>query len=116
MSYRLCADTAAKKFWRRAAGGVLFLAISAKIFAAPPGDLNSWALVWSDEFNGATNAAPSSTLWGNPSQLPWGGNHHNPSYASVVEAADSYQDGNGNLVLRCRYVPGGIVAADGTTQ
>ncbi len=104
------------KIWLRLAVCLLFLTLANKISAAPPGDINAWTLVWSDEFNGASNAAPSSTLWGNPSQLPWGGNHHNASYASVVESADSYQDGNGNLVLRCRYVPGGIVAADGTTQ
>lgn len=81
----------------------VFILAAGLLRAAPPGDPNTWTLVWSDEFNGATNSTPTSALWGSTSQLPWGGNFAGGSYASAVEAADCYEDGNGHLVLRCRY-------------
>ncbi len=67
-------------------------------------------LVWSDEFN-ATGLDSGKWGWG---QLPWGGNHHNSSYASTIVAGNSYLDGAGNLVLGVR--PGSFPATDGTTQ
>ena len=75
--------------------------------AAPPG--SGWTQVWADEFNGSSI---DTTKWGY-GQLPWGGNHHNSSYASTIVAANSYLD-SGNLVLGVR--PGSFPASDGTTQ
>jgi len=77
---------------------------------APPGS-TGWTLVWSDEFNGSANAAPDTSKWGY-GQLSWGGNYHNSSYASVVQPSDSYLDGNGHLVLRCRS--GSFLGSDGS--
>lgn len=82
-----------------ASGAVLV----SQVAAAPPGNTNCWTLVWGDEFNGPSGSTPSSALWGSTSQLPWGGNFAGGSYASAVEAADTYEDGSGHLVLRCRY-------------
>jgi hypothetical protein len=57
-----------------------------RLEAAPPGNSNSWTLVWGDEFSGMSIDA-AKWGWG---QLPWGGNYHNSSYASVIQASDSY--------------------------
>jgi beta-glucanase (GH16 family) len=81
-----------------------------RLTAAPPGNSSSWALVWGDEFNGMS-LDPSKWSWG---QLPWGGNYHNSSYASVVQASDSYLDGNGHLVLRNRT--GTFAGSDGNNH
>ena len=87
---------------------VLFLLAGLPLQADPPG--RGWTLVWNDEFTGSSLDA-SKWSWG---QLPWGGNHHNSSYASTVVAGNSYLDGAGNLVLGVR--PGSFPATDGTTQ
>ena len=86
---------------------LLFL-VALPLRADPPGQ--GWTLVWNDEFTGSSLDA-SKWSWG---QLPWGGNHHNSSYASMIVAGNSYLDGSGNLVLGVR--PGSFPATDGTTQ
>ena len=78
--------------------------------AAPPGNTNYWTFVWGDEFSGT---AIDATKWG-WGQLPWGGNYHNSQYASVIQAADSYLDGSGHLVLRNRSGP--FTATDGSSH
>ena len=67
--------------------------------AAPPLGPAAWALMWSDEFDGASLDA-TRWKWG---ALPWGGTVHSSSYASAITAADSYLEG-GVLKLRCRKV------------
>ncbi len=92
----------------------LFLPIGRAAHANPPGALSSWTLVWDEEFNqGGIDATKWS--WG---QLPWGGNHHDSLYASVITPDDSFlwydaSIGSGVLDLRCR--PGSWVASNGTT-
>ena len=91
----------------------LVLAAAAVARANPPGAASMHTLIWSDEFNGTNTAGLDATKWG-WGQLPWGGTHHNGSYASTIRAVDSYIDGTGNLVLGVR--PGSFPASDGTTQ
>lgn len=81
-----------------------------RLEAAPPGSSNSWTLVWGDEFSG-TSIDAAKWGWG---QLPWGGNYHNSSYASVIQASDSYLDGSGHLVLRNRA--GTFAGSDGNNH
>jgi len=68
--------------------------------APPPG----YHLIWGDEFNG-TSLNSSKWSWGS---LPWGGNYHNSSYASYITSEDSYLNGSGSLILRCRKVGANI--------
>ena len=92
--------------------GVLFLVfLSPEIFASPPGNANYWTKIWSDEFNATNGLDATKWSWGS---LPWGGNHHNSSYASTIVAGNSYLDGSGHLDLATR--PGSFPATDGTTQ
>lgn len=91
----------------------VLLASAALTRANPPGAASMHTLIWSDEFNGTNAAGLDAAKWG-WGQLPWGGTHHNGSYASTIRAVDSYVDGAGNLVLGVR--PGSFPASDGTTQ
>ena len=77
---------------------VIASALVLRATAAPPGNADYWTFVWGDEFSGTAIDA-TKWSWG---QLPWGGNYHNNQYASVIQAADSYLDGSGHLVLRNR--------------
>ena len=81
--------------------------------ANPPGAASMHTLIWSDEFNGTNAVGLDAAKW-SWGQLPWGGNHHNSSYASTIVAGNSYIDGAGNLALGVR--PGSFPATDGTTQ
>lgn len=69
-----------------------------------------WKLVWSDEFNGAANSAPDPTKWtydlGNNGG--WG-NNEQENYTSSTQ--NSYQDGQGHLVIQVLNNSGSYTSA-----
>ena len=80
---------------------------------ATPADPAGWKLVWSDEFNGASGAAPDARVWGNEVGdgtaygIPGWGNDELEYYTPGGENAAA--DGQGNLVITTE-------AADGSLQ
>ncbi len=78
--------------------------------AAQQAYAQTWNLVWSDEFNGATNALPDSGKWTYDTGGGGFGNgeletYCSPSYTTapcVAGKPNAYQDGNGNLVIQAR--------------
>jgi beta-glucanase (GH16 family) len=59
---------------------------------------SDWTLVWSDEFNGPARAAPDPSKWTYDLGGGGWGNSELEVYTDLRE--NSYQDGQGNLVLR----------------
>ena len=69
----------------------------------PPG---SWALIWADEFNGATDSPAAIHWFSGPAWAagPRPGDHF---WRDAVTSPDEcYHDGQGSLVLRARYFDG----------
>jgi beta-glucanase (GH16 family) len=58
----------------------------------------TWGLVWSDECNGAAGTAPDPTKWNLVNQGGGFGNAELEYYTN--RTANSYYDGNGNLVIK----------------
>ncbi len=58
----------------------------------------AWKLVWSDEFNGAANTPPDPTTWNYDIGGGGWGNGEQEVYTNST--ANSFQDGQGNLVIR----------------
>ena len=76
-------------------------------------DPSKWKLVWSDEFNGKTGAAPNPSFWGNEVGdgtaygIPGWGNDELEYY--TAGSGNAAGDGKGNLVITTK-------AADGSLQ
>ncbi|HTC94630.1 MAG TPA: glycoside hydrolase family 16 protein, partial [Terriglobales bacterium] len=85
------------------------LIVAVFLFFAPPAGAQSWALIWSDEFNGPAGSAPNSSNWAyeTGNNGGWGnaeleyycppGNNVTPCSASNPNI---FLDGNGNLVIQ----------------
>ncbi len=75
--------------------------------------VQSWKLIWADEFDGALNAPPSPAIW--TPQLGAGGwgNKELETYTNSID--NLYQDGNGNLVIRALKTPNGYTSGRITT-
>jgi beta-glucanase (GH16 family) len=58
----------------------------------------TWGLVWSDECNGAAGTAPDASKWNLVNQGGGFGNNELEYYTN--RTANSYYDGNGNLVIK----------------
>ena len=71
---------------------------------APPLDANSsLRLIWSDEFNGATNTGVDPNKW---SYVTWDPGHVNDEIQKYTSRLDNvYLDGNGCLVIQALNVP-----------
>jgi beta-glucanase (GH16 family) len=59
---------------------------------------DTWHLVWSDEFNGASGAAPDPAKWGYDTGGSGWGNNEKEYYTNSTRNA--YQDGSGHLVIK----------------
>ena len=57
-------------------------------------------LVWSDEFNDAAGTAPDPLKWGYDIGIGYNGWGNNELEYYTNRTANSYQDGNGNLVIK----------------
>jgi beta-glucanase (GH16 family) len=74
----------------------------------------TWNIQWSDEFNGAANAAPSSNNWTFDTGGGGWGNGELETYCAPFSStppcdpnnSNLYQDGNGHLVIRALYSNG----------
>jgi beta-glucanase (GH16 family) len=80
--------------------------LATMVLAASAGSAQSkWKLVWSDEFSGPKNAAPDPTKWTFDLGANGWGNRELEEYRNSVE--NSFQDGEGNLVIRAQRTPSG---------
>src|SRR6185436_19873234 len=70
----------------------------AKPPTATPTTAPAWTLVWSDEFNGAANTAPSSQNWSY--EMGYVRNNEQQYYTNRIENAR--HDGAGNLLIEAR--------------
>lgn len=68
------------------------------IGAASAQSTAGWQLAWSDEFNGAAGSPPDSTKWNYDLGGGGWGNGEAETYTNSRD--NSFQDGNGNLVIR----------------
>jgi len=66
--------------------------------AASQTTTTGWQLVWSDEFNGPSGAAPDPTKWNYDLGDGGWGNGEAETYTNST--ANAFQDGKGNLVIR----------------
>ena len=74
----------------------LFVFLAAPVRAATAD--TAWGLVWSDECNGAAGTAVDGTKWSMVNQGGGFGNNELEFYTN--RTANSYYDGNGNLVIK----------------
>src|SRR5712692_7613743 len=82
------------------------LILSVALSVAPSWAAQSdWRLIWSDEFNGLPNAAPDPSKWAYDLGGRGWGNNELEVYTNRRE--NSYQDGQGNLVIRIFKTPSG---------
>jgi beta-glucanase (GH16 family) len=65
--------------------------------------VSSWALSWNDEFTGTSDTAPDSTKWVHDTGGYGWGNSELECYTDSTD--NSYQDGNGNLVISALSSP-----------
>ncbi|MFJ6215183.1 family 16 glycosylhydrolase, partial [Streptomyces sp. NPDC092296] len=81
--------------------------------ALPPNPGNPLKLVWSDEFNGPSGTAPDNSKW---TADPGPGVNGELEYYTTGNK-NTYQDGNGNLVLEARkeVTPGSACPPDSLT-
>src|SRR5688572_17583369 len=68
---------------------------AAKPPTATPTTAPNWTLVWSDEFNGSANTAPSSQNWSY--EMGYVRNNEDQYYTDRIE--NSRHDGAGNLLI-----------------
>jgi beta-glucanase (GH16 family) len=94
----------------------LLLATAAVLLTAIPAQAQSWNLIWSDEFNGASGTLPDTSRWafdvGNNGG--WGNGESEfycaaGSNSSPCSAAspNSFMNGSGSLVIRARKTASG---------
>ena len=82
---------------------------------APVATPQTWNLVWSDEFNGAANAAPDSTVWSYDTGAGGWGNAELETYCApfsttapcISGQSNLYLDGTGNLVIQANRAKDG---------
>jgi len=85
---------------------LLLLACS---IVAAQSDTNDWQLVWADEFNGPAGSAPDPAKWTYDTGSNGWGNHELENYTD--SRRNSYQDGNGNLVIQALKSATGYTSA-----
>lgn len=78
--------------------GACIVAAQTPEVPVPHSGSTSWTLVWSDEFNGTVNAPPDPTKWTYDLGGGGWGNNELETYTNSIQ--NSYQDGNGNLVIQ----------------
>ena len=75
---------------------------------------SGWRLVWSDEFNGAAGSAPDLAEWNY--DLGGGGVGQRKIETYTNSTKNTFQDGNGNLVIRAIRSGGGAYTAASTDR
>ncbi|HLJ87075.1 MAG TPA: RICIN domain-containing protein [Candidatus Angelobacter sp.] len=101
-----------------------FFLLAAMFFAVHASAQTNWTLVWSDEFNGAKGALPDPSKWTYDTGGGGFGNGEIENYCAAGSNAspcdpnnpNTFQDGNGNLVIRARNSGGNWTSGRMKTQ
>lgn len=101
-----------------------FSLLLAMFFVADANSQTTWRLVFNDEFNGPSGAAPDPSKWTYDTGGGGFGNGEIETYCSpgsnaspcVASNPNIFQDGNGNLVIQARNVNGNWTSGRMKTQ
>jgi len=85
---------------------IFLLAVS---IGAAQSNTSEWQPVWADEFNGPAGSAPDPAKWTYDTGGNGWGNHELENYTD--SRRNSYQDGNGNLVIQALKSGAGYTSA-----
>jgi beta-glucanase (GH16 family) len=96
----------------------------ATFFAVSASGQTTWTLVWNDEFNGPRGAAPDPSKWTFDTGGGGFGNGELETYCAAGSNAfpcnastpNTFQDGNGNLVIEARNINGNWTSGRMKTQ